>query len=183
MSWAQEITDHYRKVWGAEPETCQFSAGPVDELPEGFTVVRFPPHGDREMWTYATVGMSVISDECPMELHLFSPHASPGLVEILYAVAHYNRNAHKLGLAHTVNFGQPWIDESSCQYGLVSLPYLDGPGLETAQIFGREVNFYWLIPIAKSEVDFKKACGIQALEDAFERAQFNYLDPHRQSVA
>ena len=44
------------------------------------------------------------------------------------------------------------------------------------------MNCYWLIPITRSERDFKKRLGLDALEEAFERAGLDYLDPGRPSV-
>ena len=43
-------------------------------------------------------------------------------------------------------------------------------------------SFYWLIPISESEVEYKKAHGVEALEIKFDEAKFNYLDPNRASV-
>jgi hypothetical protein len=103
--------------------------------------------------------------------------------EILFAVAHYHWTAAKLGLGHTVNFGKPWLDESTCEFGLISRPYLDGPNLEIALIDNvARIQFLWLIPITKSEIECKKRMGLDYLETRFESARFNYLDPKRESV-
>jgi hypothetical protein len=128
--------------------------------------------------------MSQPGDPVPLELHMFSSVQRRELVELLVATAHYHRTGAPLGLGHTVNFGQPWIKGSKCEYGFVSLPYLDGPKLE--RLGGENdgsVMFYWLVPVTKSEVEFKKRNGVEALEAKFEQASFNYLDPHRKSVA
>lgn len=62
-----------------------------------------------------------------------------------------------LGVGHTVNFGQPWLDASSCVHGLISLPYLDGPTLENPELpDGRVIKFDWLVPITPAEVQYKK---------------------------
>jgi hypothetical protein len=82
------------------------------------------------MWTYATSGMSRPGDATPLELHLFSPERSEQLVELLMAIAHYHRTGSTLGLGASVNFGRPWLSGSDCSFGLISLPYLDGPALE-----------------------------------------------------
>lgn len=135
------------------------------------------------MWTYATLGMSQPGDEYPVELHMFSENKANSLVEILSAVAHYHRTGRPLGVGHSVNFGQPWLDESACDHGLVSLPYLDGPELEEMRWRrGEIVRFYWLVPITASESRFKKDFGVEELENALEEARFNYLDPDRASV-
>jgi hypothetical protein len=44
------------------------------------------------------------------------------------------------------------------------------------------VRFLWLVPITEEEVAFKKAHGLDSLEERFESHQFDYLDPYRASV-
>ena len=127
--------------------------------------------------------MSAVDDSDKIELHLFSPGSDESLVELLTIVAHYHKNVSALGLWHTVNFGRPWLGESQCEYGLISLPYLDGPKLEHFELPEQTtVNCYWLIPITKAERDYKQQFGVEALETLFEEKQFNYLDANRPSV-
>jgi hypothetical protein len=180
-AWRKAIEDHYRTAWG-DFAPCLFSAGPVSELPVDFGVLCFSPRDNRQMWTYATCGMSQPEDAAPLELHLMSPRQEGGLVELLYATAHYHRTGSPLALGHSVNFGRPWLNASRCGHGLISLPYLDGPSLEILPIGSRIVRCFWLIPITAAEVAFKKSSSVEALEQQFERANFNYLNPERDSV-
>ncbi len=182
MTYIAAIERHYAEIWGVDGMVCPFSKGPVDALPEEFAVLRFPPHGDRTMWTYATRGMSLLDDAKPVELHVFAPHEADGIVEILYAVAYYHRTGARLDLDHSVNFGKPWIGHSQCTYGLISLPYLDGPDLELLHLAHGTVHFYWLIPITAAEVAYKKQHGMEALESKFEEVELDYLDPNRASA-
>ena len=182
MSRAGDVCAHYQQIWGELAEACPFDAGPVGHLPEDFRVVRFAPSPRRELWTYATAGMSRRGDVDPIELHLFSPDASPELVELLFATAHFHRTGAKLNLSHTVNFGQPWLSGSTCSYGLISLPYLDGQDLELFRLGSDLVRCLWLIPVTSREVAFKKEHGLEALEQRFEEVGFNYADPSRPSV-
>ena len=156
MNEVGAIENHYISIWKTTPESCAFNKGPFHELPQGFKVLLFPPRAERDLWTYATCGMSygIVSDG--MELHLFSPEKSDDLVEILYALAHFHHTGSMLGLWHTVNFGRPWLRSSECNFGLISLPYLDGPTLENSKHGNDEIKFYWLIPVTGAEVDFKK---------------------------
>lgn len=176
------VARHYEKVWGIKGRDVGFVGGPIEDLPEGFKILEFEPHGDRKMWTYATCGMSSPDDATPLELHMFSPKKSGEPVEVLVATAHYHRTGNSLGLGHSVNFGKPWIDASPCEYGLISLPYLDGPRLENLEVRNGIVKCFWLVPITKTEVEFKKEYGLEALEERFEEKQFNYLDPMREAV-
>jgi len=135
------------------------------------------------MTAYATRCMSQPEDEARLEIHLLTgreKETDPELVELLTVTAHYHRTGTRLGLGHTVNFGRPWRPGSACTHGLLSLPYLDGPRLEW--LAEPRVQFLWLIPITAAELLFKKQHGLEALEERFEAAQFDYLDPLRPSV-
>jgi hypothetical protein len=161
-----------------------WTKGPVGEIGLGFEVGRFAPHGERRTWTYATIAMSNAADAEPLELHLLAPRATDEVVELLTVVAHYHRTGARLGLGHTVNFGRPWIAGSRCDHGLVSLPYLDGPTLEWCALSppAKRIRCLWLIPITAAEVAFKKANGLEALEEAFDRASLDYANVSRASV-
>jgi hypothetical protein len=169
------IKTHYTAFWNVTGTRSPFDRGPIHQLPPDFCVLEFPPHGDRN----ATCCMSQAGDNRPIELHVFSPRQTDEVAELLYATAHFHRTGERLGLNHTVNFGKPWIARSSCDHGFISLPYLDGPGLENGP---HNIKFYWLIPITKAEVEYATAHGVNALEEMFEREPFNYLDPARTSV-
>jgi hypothetical protein len=182
MNWTQRIEEHYRRNWGIDGQVCPFVAGPLHQLPCDFAVLAYPPHEGRTLWTYATRGMSKSDDSYPLELHLFSPAKSQDIVELLVVTAHFHRTATKLGLWHTVNFGRPWLDSSLCTYGLISLPYLDGPELENLVTPTASAKFFWMIPITKAELDLKKSQGVEALEERFEKAGFDYANPCRASV-
>jgi hypothetical protein len=135
------------------------------------------------MWIYATVGMSGTYSGHLIELHLFSPTQQiESHVELLTVVAHYHLTRARLGLHHTVNFGRPWLPDSDCQHGLISLPYLDGEKMEIMNLKEKHIHCLWLIPITKKEIDFVLEKGLEALETAFESSKFNYLDPYRPSV-
>lgn len=182
MMLQSDIQNHYTTVWGVGGQICPFLWGPTHELPFGFSVVKFPPHKDRPMWAYATCCMSLPSDLKSIELHIFSPVESDSIVEILYAVAHFHRTGTALDLGHSVNFGRPWIDQSDCDHGLLSLPYLDGPAIEKYEVSNSFINCYWLIPITRSEVSYKKTNGLEALETLFERSELDYVNPARKTV-
>lgn len=181
-AYAASVMEHYRKAWQGDLRKVPCETGPTADLPAEFAVVTCPPTKSRNMWTYATVCMSRPADAEPLELHLFSISRDDRLAELLFATAHYHRTDSPLGLNHTVNFGRPWLPKSSCDHGLISSPYLDGPKLEWAEIESRPVRFLWMIPITASEVSFKRKNGIEALEKRFEETCFNYLDPYRKST-
>ncbi|MNX63498.1 Suppressor of fused protein (SUFU) [compost metagenome] len=78
-----------------------------------------------------------------------------------------------------MNIGQPWLDNSKCDYGFISLPYLAGSKLGIFEYDGEEIGCYWLIPITEKERDFKIEYGVEQLEQLFEDKQLDYLNPER----
>lgn len=176
------IVDHYIECWDASPQAYRLEAGPTNELSPNFCVLEFAPTSKRSMWTYATCGMSNQGDATPIECHLFSDSKHLEHVELLTVVAHYHLTGAYLDLGHSVNFGRPWMPGSKCDHGLISLPYLDGPRLEWADIENRKVRFLWLVPITAAERAYKKQHGLEKLESLFEEKAFNYLDAKRESV-
>jgi len=181
-SYSTAITGHYIKQWGIEPSVLVPRPSAINQVRLDFRVLEFPPSDTRDMWTYATCGMSSFEVERPIEIHVFSSERTIELVDILTAIAHYHQTEQALDLGHTVNFGIPWKNSSLCTYGLISLPYLDGPDLEILDHHNHEVRFYWLLPITKAERDFKKMNGIEALEQLFDEYPPDYIDPNRPSV-
>jgi hypothetical protein len=181
-SYQATLLAHYRAHWLILPTALRSTRPSVLHIAATFHVLEFPPSTHRAMWTYATCGMSSWHMDQPLELHLFAANQAPDLVDLLTAVAHYHQTAHALGLGHTVNFGVPWQPGSLCSYGLLSRPYLDGPTLETLHVAQRQVSCYWLIPIMSAERDFKRAAGLEALEELFDQPPLDYLAPLRPSV-
>ena len=181
-NYREAILAHYITQWKVNPRGFQAKAGPVYQVSQEFETLEFPPSDTRDMWTYATSGMSSITSDSFIELHVFSARQCEALATLLTAVAHYHQTEQVLFVGHTVNFGIPWQESSPCTYGLISMPYLDGPGLEEMQYEHKEVDCYWLIPITKAERDFKKANGLEALEELFDENGLDYVNPYRKSV-
>jgi len=180
--YCKSVLEHYSEAWSAPLEAVTFHKGPIWQLPGDFTVLCCAPHSERKTWTYATRCMSQPSDSTGIELHMFTKTRVDDVAELLVAMAHYHRTAEPLGLDHTVNFGRPWLPGSECEFGLISLPYLDGPKLEWMESGLNRVRFLWVIPISESERDFSKREGVSALEERLERARFDYADSQRRSV-
>jgi len=179
----QKLLTHYISNWGQEYRALIWEKGPYRDLGDHFRILEFPPTTERNMWAYATLGMSCFEDEFALELHIFSGEQDHTLVESLIVVAHFHRFRSRLGHWHTINWGRGWRLDSSCAYGLISLPYLDGPQLEVLTLDDyQSVHFYWLVPITEEEVAFKKEYGAEKLEEIFEEKGLNYLDPLRDNI-
>jgi len=180
-AYANAIDAHYTRNWASPIDRIRMQKGPIDDLPPDFRVLVIPRSA--ETMAYATCCMSQPEDDERLELHLLTRKGTAEndeIVELLTAIAHYHRTGKRLGLGHTVNFGRPWLDQSRCSYGLISLPYLDGPNLEWME--KPRIRFLWLIPVTEAEVRYKKASGLESLEEKFEERRFDYLDPFRPSV-
>lgn len=182
QSYVQRLIDHYQSAWNAEGRVRRWQQGPWHDLAAGFCILEIPPTPQRALWTYATCGMSQPTQPSPVELHLFSSSPNELHLELLTAVAHYHHTARHVDLWDTVNFGRPWLPGSACDHGLVSLPYLDGPTLEKMEWEGGLARCLWLVPITRAEVEYKKARGIEALEQRLEDAHFDYAAELRPSV-
>jgi Suppressor of fused protein (SUFU) len=181
----KQICRHYERCWGNRYAVKQLMAGPMRDRNPDFRILVFPPGPSRSMWTYATVGMSAVSEAgrpYGIEVHLFAPDETDAHMELLTALAYYHLAERPLGWGHTVSLGRPWYSHSRCSYGLISLPYLDGPELEWMGAEGQSTHFLWLIPITGPERNYVIEQGVEALERLFEETEFNYLDPERPSV-
>jgi len=140
-------------------------------MPQQVRVFEYAPSEKTFCWVYATCGMTPRGEAALLELFLMSPCQAEEHVELLTAIAHYHQTGAPLDLGHTVNFGRPWLKDSQCSFGLISLPYPFGPKLENARAAGTDVRVLWLL-----------TAGLAALEELFEKQQFNHLDSMRSSV-
>ena len=182
MGYIKDLVKHYETYFCVKGNGVNLACEPTGKLVEGFIVLEIPPNKQHDMYCYCTVGMSAERSDNLIELLVYSPKTDLSLVELLTACASYHRNNTALNLHHTVNIGQPWLDSSICDYGFISLPYLDGEELELFQFEDTTINCYWLIPITKEERDYKIKNGVEALEQLFEDKQLDYLNPNRKSL-
>lgn len=185
---------------GAEQEEGEGDAGEVGEVgevgedqgepdfqtgTEGEETRSKRQHRRRGLHVYVTLGLAEAEVLPRIELFLLSPRIDERLAELLTAVAlrHAGGERH-LGVGHSVDFHGPWLDESLCTRGLVSLPYLFGPSMETGphDAAGHSRSIYWLLPITPQEDEFKRTSGLEALEELFSAGQISTADPERRSV-
>lgn len=175
------VRSHYRKHWGEPLAVTRLQDGRSFALPDDFQVLTFRFGSDRKV--YATCCMSQQGDEQPLELHWITSSSLErefDVIMLLHAAAEYHLNGARLGLHHSVNFGQPWQPGSLCTRGFVSLPYHTGPSLEHLE--GGDIRFLWLIPVTESEVAFARQHSVDELEERFERCDLHYTNPRRPSV-
>jgi len=75
----------------------------------------------------------------------------------------------------------PWRG-SACDHFLVGLPYAFGPDLEICSWPGGHIRILELLPITKTERDYKTIHGAEALEQRLEEAGTYTSDPLREPV-
>lgn len=174
---------HYQQYFGVEGRKKVLNKGPQEKLHSGFYVLEIPPNERHSVFIYCTVGMSADRlDDNLIELFAFSPKADEKLVELMTYTASYHRAGLPLNLHHTVNIGQPWLDNSNCDHAFISLPYLDNQELRLFNFDDHEIHCYWLIPITVAERDYKIENGSEALEQLFEEKGLDYINPDRKCV-
>jgi hypothetical protein len=179
------IDAHIAGFWpGSLRETIAWNYGPIWDVLPRFRVIRVSPRSPREPWVYVTRGAWTVGREATrLEFLLQSPVDELLHVELLSMVAHLHADdRHRLDVGHTMNVGRPWLPGSSCDHLLVSLPYPYGPKLEWCEVQALRVRFLWLLPITKSERDHRVKHGLEALEQLFDAAAIDSLDPKRVSV-
>ncbi|MEM7374606.1 MAG: suppressor of fused domain protein [Bacteroidota bacterium] len=180
-TYTESLKNHYETYYGVEGNKKNWTIGPAEKLHPDFYVLEIGPNPvHKHMWTYLTVGMSLDrQDDKLIELFIYSPRQSESLVELLTFHASFHRHSEFLGLHHTVNIGQPWLKDSRCDHGFISLPFIEGETLELFEYEGKITHCYWLIPITKEERAYKSQHGCEALEQLFEDQNLDYLNPDR----
>ena len=183
IQYTENLHKHYESYFNAKGNKLKWKIDPKKKIDDFFYVLEFPPNQKHNMWTYCSVGMSPgIDTDVRTEVFIYSPKKDFTIVELLTVVASYHKNNLPFDLHHTFNIGRPWLDNSQCDHCFISLPYLDGEELELFVFDEATTHCYWLIPITKSEAEYKEENGCDALEDLFEEKAIDYLDPDRKPL-
>jgi len=181
------ILEHYRAFWGADRiEELHWTPEHMAERLPDFHIARIRPATPDEPWVFASIGAwrATAGEPHGLEFVAVSRGQSAAVMQRLAMVAYYHAGPpeHRLGAGHTLPIGEGWVQGSTLESVLVSLPYLWGPRLEHCQLRDQHVQVLWLLPITSAEHQFAREHGVDALESRFKEAQVNYLDPFRQSV-
>jgi len=183
ITYTSSLKQHYEGYFGTLGKRLDLGVDPHKKLHPDFYILEFGLNHKHDFWVYCTVGMALgMDEENLIELFIFSPKKDESLVELLTVVVSYHQNDTPLNLHHTFNIGRAWLDNSKCEYGFISLPYLDGPELEIFNYKEDYIHCYWVIPITESEREFKMENGCDALENLFENKGIGYLDPDREPL-
>ena len=182
--WA--LYRHVEDFWPQHRlEAFRWDAGPIGRVLPEFAVIRVePPAGDLP-WVYVSNGAWRVPTkmEYREEFLIVASREDPIHVESLAMVAHFHANPrYRLALGSILSIGRGWVDGSSCDHFLVSLPYPYGPKLEVFRNEAIWVEFLWLMPITAQEAEFARRHGYETLEARFDDAAVDYRDPGRPSV-
>jgi hypothetical protein len=179
-----DIEAHYDAFfYGHTMIEHQWSIGPTIEIMPDFRVREYPPGPRSQLVTYVSVGASSIRNSAAdrLEFAILSRDSDLRCVELITILSWFHSTT-PLGAGHTFNIGEPWKPGSSCDHLLISIPYPLGPDFRVCNLHDDLVHFYWLLPITKSEHDYKISNGLDALESLFDEAEFDFSDPFREPV-
>jgi len=147
----------------------------VVNLPELVVFEVAPPVDEpRAPWLYATAGASrdPMEDGYGLELLLCAPRADRLAAKLVAMVANLHGDPrYPLSLGQVLDIGHPWLPGASADHLLVALPGIFEPELEWLSDRERTARFAWLVPITKSEADFAKGHGLDALQERLGAAQ------------
>ena len=99
-------------------------------------VRRITPRGPNGIWVYVTVGAWEATEDDPeghgTEFFILSPLETPEHVETLAMVANFHADPcyEDLAFGGILEIGRPWVEDSSLDHLLISLPYPYGPEFE-----------------------------------------------------
>lgn len=180
----QQLNTHVRQFFvGHQIEELTFDRGPILNIQPNFKALCISPGPKVGLWVYISMGAWELNQEksgC-LEFMLLSPQENMRCVELL-AMSVYYHHTRGLGIGHTCPIGEPWLEPSTCDHYLISLPYTFGPQLELCPIGEEHIHLCWLLPITKQEREYKIENGLDALETKFEEKGLQYWRIDRPSV-
>lgn len=182
------VLSHLAKQW-PHGQVCEYewALGPIASSVSDFRVAVVEPNSKDDSWIYSSCGAwkVPVSEDARYEFFLMAPSENAGHVETLAMLANFHADErYEVGPGSIVNLGKPWIDGSSCDHALVSLPYMQGKDFEWLKL-GKgfpNLRFLWLVPITEEEAQLARDDGIDALEDLLEEHGVDVLDFGRDSL-
>lgn len=180
------ITEHVKKFWpNSTAQEEQWPEGPIQENVPGFQILKLVSKTPRRPIVYMTNRCFVVqpTQHVKHEFFLISPVEERRHVETLTMLANFHADERfRLDVGSVVNIGDPWMAGSQCDHLLISIPYPYGPKLEWLNLPDTCVRFLWALPITPREAAFLELNGLEALEQKFDTAEVDYLNPSRSSV-
>jgi Suppressor of fused protein (SUFU) len=158
----------------------------VVNLPELAVFEVAPPEGEsRAPWLYVSAGASAeaMDDGYGLEFVLCAPAAEPLAARLVAMVANLHGDPrYPMSLGQVLEIGHPWLPGASADHLLVALPGIFDPELEWLSDRERTIRFIWLVPITRSEAEFAKQRGLDALQSLLGAGQADVTRLARASV-
>lgn len=180
------VLEHVQKFW---PNSAvfkeQWEKGPIHENVPGFQILKVVSQTPGRPIIYVTNGCFIVepTQHIRHEFFLISPKDELQHVETLTMLANFHADKrYRLDVGSVVSIGDPWMSGSTCDHLLISIPYPYGPKLEWLKLADVCVRFLWALPITAREAGFLELNGLEALEQKFEAAKVDYINPLRASV-
>lgn len=184
----KSIIVHLSKFWPSHSmESFEWTIGPIKKSISDFFVLRLEPRVASECWIYCSIGAWKVDGEKTEreEFFILAPNANAAHIETLTMLANFHASEFgPVNVGKIIDIGRAWVDGSTCDHALVSLPYIQGPGFEFANIPESpiRIRFLWLLPITREEAAFAKKSGVEKLESIFEDKGIDAADFNRLSV-
>ena len=142
------------------------------------------PNEEDKEWAYVSNGAWEFSQNNTQSLEflILAPYETPRITELVTMAVNYHRTE-ILDFGHVFPIGEGWLENSNCEYFLVSLPYPFGPDFEIYHISDNfHIRIAWLLPITRAEKEFYLSHSLEELEKRFEENAIDYSNPKRKSV-
>src|SRR5262245_21705406 len=132
--------------------------------------------GPGEPWLYVSSGASAepMEDGYGLEFALCAPAPDPRAARLVAMVANLHADPrYPMSLGQVLEIGHPWLPGGSADHLIIALPSTFGPEFEWLSDRERTVRFIWLVPITKSEAEFARKHGLDALQERLGAAQLD----------
>ena len=188
IPYVEAVAAHVLDRWPERSlEVLEWTIGPMPEFAPDFRVLEVAAEDEAHAWMYVSAGAAPLREETGTghEYVLLAPRQERLLVETLAVVAYYQATGDHDGVhdGHTLNLGEPWLDDSPATFLYVNRPYFTHRDFELLPYGdGRTAHFLWLVPITEAEKDWRHEHGQEAFEQLLEAEQVNVVDPHRPAV-
>lgn len=188
------IIQHYIRFWG-EPAHV-FKPNHSEKTPPGpIFIAAFAPRSDEQDWVYATIGMSRQPMPYPtdwarekperrVELFIYARRRIDELRILLTSLAEYPFDKMTFfGPEHTILGNRGIVEGSPLTDILFIRPYGEPPEFEIIHYDDtHHVEMLWVIPIYRSERQFIREDGWNALQDLFYQQGTDTSDFFREAV-
>ena len=160
--------------------------GLVVNLPELAVWELAPPRaepGTPRLYVSSGASAEPMDDGYGLEFALCAPSAEPLAAKLVAMVANLHADPrYPLTLGQVLEIGHPWLPGGSADQLIVALPSSFGPEFEWLSDRERTVRFIWLVPITKTEADFARKRGLDALQERLGAAQLDVAALERPSA-